>query len=619
MRCDAFVTSARLSSPQPIHARRLNHEDPARRPRRPCSRIALQGAVHPLDKLKKNGVFTLIKHLSARHSTLAAIAAAALAACGGGGGDSTPAATAGPLTVSGTAVKGAALGGATVDVKCAAGTGSGTAAADGTYTINIASATLPCLLRASGTDGSVFHAVVPGSGAPPTSTVAANITPLTEMIVAQLAGATPSSYFASFGGSASVPQSAVTGAIAYVKTAVAGITDLGTANPLTDALMVGNPLDQKIDALMATLTGGGLTLADVTAAIAANPSAPAVVAAPLAPTAADCTWLKSGRYRVISPYETDPRWRTHVLTIDAATSTATDQDGATSTFTSDGGCQYSNTDSEFTTKVLVSSSGVLVMHSQSLTNSALRTVSIGLPEQTLPLSEFAGTWNLAGWDPASGIPAPGYVAQTDEVTFDTNGAITAASECVGTAACVAGTGPFASFAVNGTQGGFNLVEGGVADGRVFMFKTLAGKAAWVLIADDGQFIVATRKESLGALPAVGSDSHFREFGLNGNGTVSTLAEQSITVTATDPAANTITRQRASDGRVDTLRVDYPRTGTRYRELNTCTNNVGAPLNCSRTVQIPLQGMGITLSLSVGLSDPATAFYFISVGRPAPLD
>jgi hypothetical protein len=88
----------------------------------------------------------------------------------------------------------------------------------------------------------------------------------------------------------------------------------------------------------------------------------------------------------------------------------------------------------------------------------------------------------------------------------------------------------------------------------------------------------------------------------------------VTVTATDAVAKTVNRIRTADNRVDTLTFDKPRDGLRYRAPNSCTIN-GAAVNCVETVQLPLQGMGITLSLSVG-TNPSTASYNVSVGRPA---
>lgn len=553
---------------------------------------------------------------NSRTWALALVATAALAACGGGSDAPTPP-VASSVTIAGTAAKGAALAGATVSIKCAAGTGTATTASDGTYTVTITGANLPCALKVVGTEGSVFHSVVAGSGS--SGTFAANITPLTEMLVAQLGGAAPGTFFDGFGSSTAVSATALTAAIAYVRAAVAGTTDLTGVNPVTDTLAVGNPLDLKIDAVMAAFAAAGVTLQDVAATIVANPAAPTVVSAPLAPQATDCAWLKSGKYRMINPYETDPQWKAHLLTVDAAALTAIDQDGTTLSFTSNGGCQYTLAESDYTNTVLVSSGGVLVVYSQSTTDAADRALTIGLPEQTLPVSELAGTWSIAGWDPASGTATtPGFVAQSDEITFDANGLLISGQECVGLAACTAKAGPFPTFTVNATGGGFDVAEGAANIARAFVYKTLAGKSVLVFVANDGQFIVGTRKEALGALPAVGSVSNFREFSLNGNGTISTLLEQTVTVTAIDGVANSATRLRAADSRADTIAYDSPRNGLRYRTANTCTVN-GVASNCAATVQFPLPGMGITLSQSVGITTPASAFYAVSIGKPAVLN
>jgi hypothetical protein len=84
-------------------------------------------------------------------------------------------------------------------------------------------------------------------------------------------------------------------------------------------------------------------------------------------------------------------------------------------------------------------------------------------------------------------------------------------------------------------------------------------------------------------------------------------------TSIDAVAGTTTRLLASNNRVDMLTYDTPRTGLRYRAPNSCTIN-GAANNCAEIVQLPLQGMGITLTMSVG-SNPATAFFQATVGKP----
>jgi hypothetical protein len=92
-----------------------------------------------------------------------------------------------------------------------------------------------------------------------------------------------------------------------------------------------------------------------------------------------------------------------------------------------------------------------------------------------------------------------------------------------------------------------------------------------------------------------------------------LNEDTTTVTSIDTAAKTTTRLLASNNRVDMLSFDKPRDGLRYREANSGTIN-GAANNCAEIVQLPLQGMGITLTMNVGTS-PGTAFFQPSVGRP----
>jgi hypothetical protein len=536
--------------------------------------------------------------------------AATLVGCGGGDSGSEPPST-GSITLSGTAAKGAALAGATVTAKCAAGTGIGTTSSDGRYNMTIAGAALPCALKAAGTDGTVFHSLVGGSGS--SGTYTANITPLTEMVVAQVAGASPASYFGGFGNGSTLPGLQVAGAIAYVQAALAPLASLNGVNPLTDALTVGNALDQKIDAVMAGLVSAGLTLEQVSTAIAANPKAPGVVAAPLAPAATTCAWLKSGRYRMVTPYEPDPQLRAPVFEVNAAALTVS-LNGVTAPLADNGGCQFSLTEADgFVNKVIVSSAGVMLAYNQ-YPDGSQRSAGVGLPEQTLPVSEFAGTWNVAGWDPASGVATPGFVAQTAEVTIDATGQVTAVSDCLGLAACTGVDGPFPSLAGN-AAGGFDMADGGVPFARVFLFKTWTGQAMFVFISEDGQLLVGTRKQAIATLPAVGAVTNYREFALNGNGTISNLLDETVTVTAVNATTRTVTRLRTRDSRVDTIAFDKPRDGLRYRAQGSCTHGVtGAALNCAETVQLPLQGMGITLAMSVGI-DPTTAFMSVAINKP----
>ena len=196
--------------------------------------------------------------------------AAGIALAGCGGSDDSPSTPPAPapaptpappppptaITVAGTAVKGAALAGAAISVKCAAGNGTTTAAATGAYTVTLTGGALPCVVKAAGTDGTTYHSVVPGRG--DTGAFTANVSPLTEMVVARLAELQPADLFtrfndepAGFGTFAAWLPTDADFAISYVQTAMAGLTNLTGVNPLTDPLVVGNSLDVKIDQVMA--------------------------------------------------------------------------------------------------------------------------------------------------------------------------------------------------------------------------------------------------------------------------------------------------------------------------------------------------------------------------------
>lgn len=539
---------------------------------------------------------------------VAVAASAALAACTHGEDADPPLALS--VTIAGTAAKGAALAGATVSVRCAAGTGTvptATTASSGAYTITISGASLPCALKVVGTDGSTFHSLVAGTGT--SGSFSANITPLTEMVMAHATGATPAAAYGAFGSSSTLTAARVTDGVAYVVAALAPVTNLSGVNPLTTALVVGDQHDQKIDAAMARLASNGVTLAQTVAAIVANPSASDVVAAPLRPSANGCAWLRSGNYRMVSPFASEARWQTPMIALNATTLIISDQDGVPVNLTPAGACQYTANEPGWTHSAMVSSAGILLVHTQS-TTSAQRVVSIGLPAQSLPVSEFAGAWNIAGWDPIQRGRVGSTIAQTDVLTLDATGQITAVSRCMGLAPCTAGTGPFPRFTANLTLGGFDMIENGATNARVFMFKNLAGRAVIVFLAGDGQWFVGMRAEAL-TLPAVGAVTNFHQFSLDGNGTVSTLTADSNTVTAVDTSARTATRLQVSNSRVDMLAYDAPRNGLRHRAANSCTIN-GVANNCSQTVQLP--GMGITLSLSVG-AIPAPQTYTVTIGKP----
>lgn len=552
--------------------------------------------------------------------------AATLSACGGGGADTpapaptpTPPAPATSVTLTGIAARGAALPGAAVSIKCAGGSGSATTSASGAYTATLTSASLPCAFMVTGTDGTVLHSL--RAGTENTGSFNVNITPLTELVVASAAGATPSAFFSGYAAASAPSAATVTQAIATVRSATAGVIDLSGVNPISDTLVAavagtaGNALDQKIDALGAALTAAQTTLAQLSTALVANPTASGPVATILQPVATGCAWLRSGKYRMINPSDADPLWRAHVLDLNVATLKATLFDGSVVTFTDAGGCKFTTEDAQTRTTVVVSSAGVLVVQDQSKSNAADVALTVGLPEQSLPLSDFAGTWNIADWFSNSGSARNDFVAETSELVIDATGQITSVLICDGLSACVAEAAPHPKFTANTASGGFDVGFSGVNVGRAFLFKNAAGKPVFVAALEGGEVVVGTPKQTLGSLPAVGTVSAFREVALRGSGAVDLFVDNSTTVTAVNAGTNEVTRIRAADSRVDVLGYDKPRNGLRHRAQNACTVN-GASVNCAQTVQLPLQGMGITLSLSAGSANVApNSFFNISVGKP----
>jgi hypothetical protein len=129
---------------------------------------------------------------------LSAMALSALAACGGGG-DNTPSTTtpepgSAAITLSGTVATGAAVSG-TVTAKDANGlVRTGTIAADGSYRIDVSGLQAPFLLRAVGTVGNKqIVLTAPVTAADFNSTI--NITPLSDLLVANLGGQAADAFF----------------------------------------------------------------------------------------------------------------------------------------------------------------------------------------------------------------------------------------------------------------------------------------------------------------------------------------------------------------------------------------------------------------------------------------
>jgi len=235
---------------------------------------------------------------------------AVLAACGGGsGGGST---SSSPLTITGTAATGAAIQGGAVAATCQSGTGTATTNSDGTYTLTITNGTLPCLLRVTTTIGTpivLYSAAEAGA-------TTANITPLTQLVVANALGSDPATVYAAGISTTTASNLSSTGlatAVTKIQTALAGLgVDISTIDPLKTTLVAatdatsGNAQDRQIDGLMVALSNANLKIGDLTTVIAANTSSAAAATAAVAGFAttngvsttalASCPSARTGRY-----------------------------------------------------------------------------------------------------------------------------------------------------------------------------------------------------------------------------------------------------------------------------------------------------------------------------------
>ena len=211
--------------------------------------------------------------------------AASLVACGGGSGTTTPASAVVSLDITGVAATGLAISGKTVEAKCAVGSGSATSSGTGSYTISIVDGVLPCVLRVTAADGSVLHSLASGTG----KTATANVSPVTNLIVANLAGADPVGFYTAFNATtaATVTPAAITSAnSAVVSTLKAGGIDLSSVGDLITAALVpatgttaGNAYDKALDALKTTLAASGTSLSSLTQTVATGSATQANVGA----------------------------------------------------------------------------------------------------------------------------------------------------------------------------------------------------------------------------------------------------------------------------------------------------------------------------------------------------
>ncbi|SFI24138.1 hypothetical protein SAMN04515618_114132 [Collimonas sp. OK307] len=565
-----------------------------------------------------------MNHLTQWRLALATTTLLGLSACGGGGSDVSPAAVAKPATTfSGTAATGAAMAGATVSINCASGTGTATTAANGSYTKDITDVTLPCVLKATSSDGNmVLYSVTTPSttGSSASTGQVANITPLTQLLVASLAGTDPATFFTNFSANAgtvtasnvSTAQTAVLTTLSNAGLDVSGLTDLltGALVPATSSTG-GNVYDQILDALKARLTASGTTLdALATTVAAASPAAStttnsnnnvASLPASLLLKAADsnCSALRTGDYWVISPTMSGGISSQFASgSFDVASKTMTNLVGSSTVLSaSSTSCRYLAADG--VSDVVVSQAGVLM--ARVLTNGTYR-LSVAIPKQTIAVSELAGTWNGLGFELNDAGTA--YATDSFSATVGSTGIVSTVTACDGATSSSNCTtvSPSTSFSSNST-GGFDLTSTAVSDtwtDRVFAYRAGNGDMMLVEIAGNGSVSTWTQKRTL-SQPAVGSLGAGNWTVRTSNSLVANALsnDTGYTVTAVDAGTGSVTRTvLVSPGGTDTydqtIVLNNPRAGYNFRAATTATSAAGASVAVRERTSLNLRGMGVSV-------------------------
>lgn len=531
----------------------------------------------------------------ARHGVTArvvALLAALLAACGGGGSSSTPSPAPGLalLRLSGVAATGAALAGATVQARCVTGSGQATTATDGSYSMDVANATLPCVLSATAAGGGtqLRSLASPANGA----TQVVHLNPVTELAVAQLAGQHAGAFFQGFDASAAARVTA--SAMGTATTAVAALlrdagVDIGAiGDPFTAPLVAahgsvtGNGYDQALDALAATLNQAGTTLPQLATQVAqAAPSAPAsTTAAPALPpnmllrrAHASCASLRSGTYRIITP--SNPTQPARLINVDAPRATFTWADGTTNTHRSLGGCTFEDTARP--ARWVVTPAGVMVGSNDG--------PAIAFPEQATTLADWAGSWNWAEWfevQPAVRALDMGIV------DIDATGQITRGQECRMLEPCVTNTGPVPTLRTH-PDGGLEVLSGGPTR-RLFLYRPAGGAGMGVMVGSDGLMFMS--RVTPQSLPALNDSWHRLDLGIDQQLRTAGFTFSSYRAAAVDSAAGSYTRLRVQDGGSQVFRFNFPRTGVIHRAPGTTVLNTGTTVNYTELYVLPLGTTGV---------------------------
>ncbi len=555
-------------------------------------------------------------------AALAGAVAALVAACGGGGGGGSD------VRLSGVAATGLALANSTVDVKCASGTGTASTDGSGAYTVTVANGALPCIVKVSGTANGVpvtLHSIAEGTG----NTATANVTPLTEMIVARAAGTTPAALFDSFSGtavtSATLAQ-ATTDIITVVRDALG--VDLSGIDPFKAPLVAatpsnlsgGNGYDQLLDQLKTKVSTEMLPQVVSQIASTVGSAAPLslseVVANVSKGSLAGCPAALSGKYRLL-----DYIGESQVVDIDFSAMKLTADDGPHAITANSGqACEFTIAG---TTTVMIGSSGA------GVTRDAQRAGFI-FPVQSHALASALGKWEFleSGIEEVSEGNSPRHWVGEMDIAADGKVTVCDYEGIMSNdfSSCTVDTEDPAT--IQAQSDGTFILQYGASQTHVYGFRAPGGQLTLFGTNNPGgsfdpevlkTSFVLTRPQTATASP-VGTVSKFWDVVQRvnvGSGSpvlVSPVpARNSNTVTASTDTSVTrkLTSSGSDNGRVDTLTLNSPINGMRSRPTGTDTST-GTSISYNAVVIRNLPGTQISIALDMV---PDAHFMSYTVTRP----
>jgi len=584
-----------------------------------------------------------------RRASLSIVSAAVLNACGGGSSATAPApapaSAPAALAVSGTAATGNAMAGAKVELKCSGGGATVTAASNGTYTASITGAAAPCMLRATSSDGSiVYHSAVSTTG----TSVVANITPLTELVVAAALG-DPTQVDAAFNSIATnaAPPASLTSQLSTATATVistlssAGITLTGI-DPTTTPLVAATPSttssdkqDNAIDTVMANLAANQSSIAELGSAMTigastTQPTPPSTLLLAAAPEVAQCPQAHSGTYWLInhngyvSNITFDFKSGKATLADSGFLASGTSSETDTVTWASGGGCQATiTTQTGVPLQFAFSSGGMLAGGNVPTTTSSgtyNSNILIGLPKQKVPLSKLAGSWNAIEYDSRQVTQNGAAATYYETLTLDAQGNLACVSQ--GGSTCNA------KFTVasnpDGTLGYTDPTNGSTYTAYVYMAPS--GQLNVVVLNGTGKGMRVAAPATAVTLPAQGLSQTYVQYQFSNipttgstsnwkNFAIDTYTDQ---VTAVDTTNNAYTRTYSlKDGAaydfVDVVDINTPSAGFRTRPAVTFTGTTGT-ISKATSYQLPL-GTGMTVfadGLGGNYANSAQPFFGVSV-------